>query len=88
MLFNMDERGKNCWAISVRNILFSIGFGYVWLQQGVGCDGAFISVFKQRLTDIYISRNGVHLYCKRICMQNIEISKSFLSLRGTLSLLI
>ena len=53
MLFNMDERGKNCWATSVRNILFSLGFGYVWLQQGVGCDRAFISVFKQRLTDIY-----------------------------------
>ena len=54
MLFNMDERGKNCWATSVRNILFSLGFGYVWLQQGVGCDRAFISVFKQRLTEIYI----------------------------------
>ena len=24
MLFNMDERGKNCWATSVRNILFSL----------------------------------------------------------------
>ena len=89
MLFNMDERGKNCWATSVRNILFSLGFGYVWLQQGVGCDKAMkalshptpcwwqsTSVFKQRLKDIYISRNGVHLYCKRICMQNIEISKN------------
>ena len=37
---------------------------------------------------IYISRNGVHLYCKRICMQNTEVSRPFFSLRGTLSLLI
>ena len=88
MLFNMDERGKNCWATSVRNILFSLGFGYVWLQQGVGCDRAFISVFKKRLADIYISRNGAHLYCKTICMQNIEISKPFFESESYLSLLI
>ena len=53
MLFNMDENGKKCWASHVRNILFNLGFGYVWLQQGVGCERAFIALFKQRLTDIY-----------------------------------
>ena len=44
---------RTAGATSVRNILFSLGFGYVWLEQGLGCDRAFISVFKQRLTDIY-----------------------------------
>ena len=88
MLFNMDERGKNCWATSVRNILFSLGFGYVWLQQGVGCDSAFISVFKQRLTDIYQQEWSASNTAKGYVCQNIEISKMFLSLRGTLSLLI
>ena len=54
MLFHMDERGKKCWASNIRNILFSLGFGYVWLQQEVGCDKTFLSVFKQRLMDIYV----------------------------------
>ena len=34
-------------------ILFSLGFGSGWLQPGAGCETAFISLFKQRLTDIF-----------------------------------
>ena len=76
MLFNMDERGKNCWATSVRNILFSL------VSDTFGCSKALgamelSSQYLSKDLQIHISRNGVHLYCKRICMQNIEISKPF-----------
>ena len=84
MLFNMDERGRKCWESDVGNILFSLGFGYAWLQQGFGCETAFISLIKQE----YLSKNEALFYCKKICMQSIEISKAFLVQRSKLILLI
>ena len=51
---------KECWTSDVRNILFSLGIGYVWLQQGVGCETAFISLFKQRFTDIFKQQKDMY----------------------------
>ena len=42
---------KNCWVTKMRTLLFSLGFGDAWLQQGVGSENAFIRQFKQRLID-------------------------------------
>ena len=42
------------WVSLVRHLLMSLGFYQVWLNQGVGNISIFISVFKQRLTDIFI----------------------------------
>ena len=42
------------WASLVRDILLSLGFYEVWLQQGVGNSSKFISLFKQRLNDNFI----------------------------------
>lgn len=42
------------WASLVRDILVSLGFNEVWLQQGVGNYSRFISLFKQRLNDNFI----------------------------------
>lgn len=38
----------DCWALSVRNILFMFGFGDVWITQNVGNCNAFIIEFKKR----------------------------------------
>ena len=54
MLLNLDENGKQCWTTLVKKMLFSYGFGYVWLAQGVGCERSFVSLFKQRMKDMYI----------------------------------
>ena len=68
MLFDLDKRGEKSYASDVRNFLFSLEFGYSWLQQGPRCERAFISLFKQRLTDvIYTSRKAL-LCCKKISM--------------------
>ena len=50
LLFNTDVRGGKCRASHVRNNPLCPGLGYIWLQQGVGCEKAFISLFKQRLS--------------------------------------
>ena len=34
-LMNLDSNGKCNWASSIRSVLQSLGFGYVWLAQGV-----------------------------------------------------
>ena len=35
MLTNLDSNGKCNWASSITSVLQSLGFGYVWLAQGV-----------------------------------------------------
>ena len=44
MLYNLDARGKTTWAPNVRVCLFQYGFGYVWLNQGVGGVNEFLQV--------------------------------------------
>ena len=59
MLLDLDKAGKKCWVSSIREILCQTGFGIVWLQQGVGEIKGFLSIFKQRLIDMFIQEwNG------------------------------
>ena len=51
MLYDLDAKGKNTWASQIRTCLCELGFGFVWLNQGVGNCGEFIKVFRQRLID-------------------------------------
>lgn len=74
MLKNLDEQGKTCWATYVKNTLFSLGFGYVWLQQGVGCENTFVSLFKQRMFDMYLQEWNSSIVSKDI-FQNYRLFK-------------
>ena len=51
MLYALDESGKKTWTTIVKDFLFRYGFGFVWINQGVGCINGFLKVFKQRLKD-------------------------------------
>ena len=51
MLYKLDEKGSHTWATNVRMCLFSFGYGYVWLNQGVQDVKCFLKMFKQRLID-------------------------------------
>ena len=42
------------WASLLHNLLLSMRFNDVWSKQGVGNYNNFISVFKQRLSDVFI----------------------------------
>ena len=56
MMLNDLELRQNIvnWASLVKHLLLSLGFYEVWLAQGVGNYNAFITIFKQRLTDTFI----------------------------------
>ena len=51
MLYNLDVRGKRNWVSNVRMQLFQYGFGFVWMNQGVGRVNEFIRAFRERLID-------------------------------------
>jgi len=53
MLHHLESTGKKSWAYHVKELLFRNGFGYVWLQQGVGSVNVFLALFKRRLIDQY-----------------------------------
>jgi len=52
MLYNFDMLGRFNWASEIKRILFSYGFGYVWLAQEVGNREIFISEFVLRVSDV------------------------------------
>ena len=55
MLKDIQEMpNKTNWASLVRQLLMSLGFNEVWLAQGVVNTDVFISVFIQRINDIFV----------------------------------
>ena len=57
-LYNIDRNGKHTWATNIRLCLSRNGFGYVWLNQGVGNVQQFLRSLKERIIDC----NWQHLY--------------------------
>ncbi|KAH3891876.1 hypothetical protein DPMN_015986 [Dreissena polymorpha] len=53
MLKSIDDAGRICWATKVKSILFTYGFGYVWISQEIGDCDMFINVFRNRLIDCF-----------------------------------
>lgn len=53
MLLELDIAGRTTWVTHVKSLLFSFGFGYVWVSQEVGHIGKFINMFTQRVQDCY-----------------------------------
>lgn len=53
MLYNVCEADRRVtnWASQVKNLLFRLGFGHVWLYQGVANIDRFLKLFEQRVCD-------------------------------------
>ena len=47
----IDDGGGHTWASEIKLLLYSLGFGHVWQEQGVGNIDVFLYVLKQRLLD-------------------------------------
>ena len=70
MLLYLDNCGYNTWASEIRYLLFSHGFGYVWLSQTIGDIVSFLKLFKECSVNMfYQNRRSVldgssryHLY--------------------------
>ena len=55
MLNDLEIRAqKQNWALSVKNLLYRLGFGDVWVAQGVGKINTFIKILKIRVKDIFM----------------------------------
>lgn len=54
MQLYLHRQGKFCWTSQVRLTLYKFGFGFVWENQGVQCEKAFLKRFRQRLIDCNI----------------------------------
>ena len=46
MLKSLDDAGQKSWASNIKHLLFSLGFGYLWIAQEVGNQAFFIKSFK------------------------------------------
>jgi hypothetical protein len=44
------------WASHVKHMLYTHGFGIVWLSPDVGCPVTFVHQFKQRIRDHYLQK--------------------------------
>lgn len=71
----LQNEGKKSWATDVRDLLMSIGFGDVWMQQYVGDEKLFLSLIQTRLRDIElqnlrerVNQSGKALTYKHIVM--------------------
>ena len=53
MLCTLDENGKKNWVTTVAQTLFHLGYGFVWLKQGVATEQHFIAQLKQMFIDVY-----------------------------------
>jgi len=53
MLKSIDDAGRISWATKVKSILFTYGFGYVWISQEIGDCDMFIIFFRSRLIDCF-----------------------------------
>ena len=51
MLKSLDSLGRITWATHVKLMLFTYGFGYVWISQTVGSPEILINLFTQRVKD-------------------------------------
>ena len=51
-MLDLDRKNIYCWVTEVKNLLFSFGYGNVWLKQSVDDEPAFLASFWQRVLDI------------------------------------
>jgi hypothetical protein len=53
MLHHLDNSGHSTWATNIKDILFKLGFGIVWISQDIGCVNNFLIQLSTRMHDIF-----------------------------------
>ena len=53
MLKSLDDAGRRNWVTYIKNILFTHGFGHVWVSQELGDVNYFLKIFQQRIIDCF-----------------------------------
>ena len=77
-MYRKCETGNDVknWSWHIKNMLFSYGFGHVWVNQGVGDEQAFYKCFYQRLMDTY----------QQSCMERLNGSSKCILYRNILEM--
>ena len=57
---NVNENVKN-WASLFKDLLDRNGFGNVWIEQNVQNEQMFLSIFENRIKDIFVQNNNASL---------------------------
>ena len=60
MLFQLDEAEKYTWATCIKNLLFTYGFGHIWITQNAGDVNQLMKILHKNGTDS--SMNHQKLY--------------------------
>ena len=53
MLLQLDEVCRTNWCSLVKDLLFTYGFGHVWIFHDVGDDEEFLKIFTDRIKDCF-----------------------------------
>lgn len=77
MLINQMEMGYSSWATKVKDILMVNGFGFVWLNQGVGDEKMFLLEFKDRLISCFKQNWHSKLECNEKYSWFLSFKDSF-----------
>ena len=56
MLRHLDDANRTTWATHIKGMLFEYGFGYAWINNGVGDVSCFMLMLKTRLRDCTLQR--------------------------------
>ena len=71
------EIGKTNWASMVKHRVYTCGLAEAWLSQSVGNTQVFMSLFRQRLIDIYRQNWCSRLSCTTRGNFYININEDF-----------
>eukprot|EP00745_Piridium_sociabile_P006243 TRINITY_DN14019_c0_g1_i8.p1 TRINITY_DN14019_c0_g1~~TRINITY_DN14019_c0_g1_i8.p1 ORF type:complete len:809 (-),score=78.12 TRINITY_DN14019_c0_g1_i8:134-2281(-) len=79
LLTNLDNLGKINWVSKVRSVLELMGFGFVWLNQGIENEAMFLSAFRERMVDVVKQKWFADIRESERC----QLYKSFKSVLST-----
>ena len=56
LVTNENNPEQISWVYNLKQLLFELGFGYVWINQGVKRETSFLNQIKKRLRDVYLQQ--------------------------------
>ena len=79
IVLSIEEPTAVTWVSLVTGLLFKIGLGNFWVNQYVVDEGGFISMFKQRVQDIFLQNWGaeVSLTSDNRLFKHIKVTFNF-----------
>jgi hypothetical protein len=65
MMLLDNRNGTNNWVSSIKNLLYSTGFGYIWENHGPANELLFLKSFETRLKDMFLQNWSASIHTNR-----------------------